>query len=87
MNNPNLIRRLDIFGQSVQLTFRKESRYTTTIGGIASIFFFTVLILIIGLKTMQFTDLSNAQTYISNTMILDDHDLDLFKLKYRFAIE
>ena len=43
---------------------------------------------LIALKTTQFTDIENAQTYISNAMIDgNDHTIDLFQLKYRFAIE
>ena len=36
---------------------------------------------------MQFTDFSNAQTYISNTMLSEERSLDLFKLKQRFALK
>ena len=54
------IKNLDIFGQSVQLTFRKESKYRTKMGGIWSIFFYAFLGYLIALKTIEFSDIENA---------------------------
>ena len=83
----DLLRKLDIFGQSVQLTFRNESKYKTSIGGIASIFYITVLTVLIAIKALQFTDVENAHIQITNSMDDDDEPLELFKLNYRFAVE
>ena len=56
----NAIKNLDIFGQSVQLTFRRESTYKTAFGGLASIAFYAILCYIILLKTIAFSDIENA---------------------------
>ena len=53
----------------------------------ASIFFYTVLGVIIALKTLDFTSIENAATYVNNAIIDDSKAIDLFDLNYRFAIE
>ena len=71
-----LLKNLDIFGQSVQFTFRRQSKYKSEIGGSASIIFYTVLIILIVLQTMEFTDMKEAQTLISNVILQEDEFYD-----------
>ena len=72
----------------MQLTFRKQSKYKTQIGGIASVLFFTVLFVVIGLKALTFAGVQNANTFISNAIMTEENsNIDLFKLNFRFAVE
>ena len=71
--------------QTFELTFRKESKYRTEIGGIASIIFGTVMCMLIGMKTLELTSLENATIYMSNSM-LKDTGWDLFERNFRFAL-
>ena len=73
------MKKLDIFGQSVKLTFRKESKFKTVIGGVASIFFFTILVTLLSIKTVDFRNIENSQIQISNGLLNNDV-MDLFKL-------
>ena len=81
----SIIKKLDMFGQSVQLTFRQREKYKTDVGGIASIFLFMLLGFLIAIKTVEYADKENAQMYMANT-IGSVESIDLFKLNYRFAI-
>ena len=80
------IKNLDIFGQSIQLTFRKESKFKTQMGGIISLIFFLVLGYLIALKTAEFSDIDNAHTYTRTVTNTDDSPQDLFGLDFRIAI-
>ena len=69
----------------MQLTFRQREKYKTEVGGIASIFLFTLLGFLIAKKTVEYADVENAQMYMASTLGSPEA-IDLFKLNYRFAI-
>ena len=83
----NIIKSFDIFGRSIQLTFRKQSKFTSEIGGIASIFFYITLTIIITQKSLLFFDPDQATKTVTNALIDADETIDLLDLNYRFALE
>ena len=76
----------DIFGQSVQLTFRGESTYKSNIGGAASLVFFAIMSSLIAHYTVQFVQVENSNTSLSD-IIREEYSMNLYELNYRFAIE
>ena len=43
----------DIFGQGVEFTFKKETKFKTNIGDVMTILSFTILILFIAVRTIK----------------------------------
>ena len=82
----NFIKNLDIFGQQVQLTFRKESKFKTQMGGLSSLFFYAFLGYLIALKTVEFNNIENAYTYLRQVPNENIEAQDLFFLNFRFAV-
>ena len=82
-----LLKKIDFFGQSVQLTFRKESKFRSEIGGVASLFFYIVLGTIIVIKSLTFFDSQNTTKTVTSQLLGEAETIDLFALNYRFAIE
>ena len=81
-----IIRSLDIFGQSVQLTFRRESSYKSTIGGVASIFSITLLCSLMAIKILEYSDVTNAQNYQRSLVPQNVEQHNLYDLKFRMAV-
>ena len=82
----SIFKKVDMFGQSVKLTFRKDTQFKTDIGGVASIFLFILLGFLLSIKTLEYTDVGNADQYEAN-QIASDETINLYDLNYRFAIE
>ncbi|CAD8161028.1 unnamed protein product [Paramecium pentaurelia] len=81
------IKLMDIFGQSIQLSFRQEEQHTTFVGGVASIFVLATIISffysnIIGFFTMN-------QVKSSTEMIFEDDPgiIQLNSNSFMFAIQ
>ena len=65
-----IIKKLDIFGQSVQLTFRKDPRFKSYTGALCSVIFFTVVGALICLNTIEFVNkIPNAVVNQSDTYL------------------
>ena len=59
----SIFKKLDMFGQSVKLTFRKDTQFKSQIGGVASCFLFILLGFLLSIKTLEYADVGNADQY------------------------
>ena len=55
-------------------------------GGFASLFFYAFLGYLIALKTIEFSDIENAYTYLRQVPFNSLETQDLYSLNYRFAV-
>ena len=77
---------MDIFGERVEFTFRKKTKFKTWIGASISCimcsFFFTFLVL----RTVKLVT-SDDPFFSLTTMGVTDQNMDIWKLDFMFAVE
>ena len=81
----NGFKSLDIFGESVQFTFQKNTRFKTWIGSSVSCLMFLFFITFLVIRTNKLA--SREDPFFSMTLQFENEIIDLWKLDFMFAIE
>ncbi len=87
------VKRFDHFDRKAEFTFKTgkdeyETSVKTSFGGTISLFYFAIMLAVVGTKTKElFAGHDEAQHQVTTKFLGDEEPIDLYKLGYMFAIE
>ena len=80
------VTRFDKFGQGVQLTFRRQEKHRTGIGGCCSVIYELIFLACLLVVIQQYYDVTNHTKSVS-VQPASGEKFDLYGLGYRFAVQ
>ena len=84
---PSMLKNLDIFGESVKLTYQKKPTFQTWVGTCISCLVLTLFTAFCGVRTLKLFSASDP-FFSMMTMAKEEQDpIDLWALNFMFAIE
>ena len=81
------LKQLDLFGTTVNFTYRGDDYYTTRCGSSVTILAVTIFVILAGIKFVEFFGSTDPIEYMTEAKQPMDEKIDLDSLGFTFAIE